>query len=99
MPRSKLAMVAAVGSHEGPWSYVNGVQNIVVEVRGLGDVAGLNLEQQVGKDRGVETVSLNPGRNVVAVAGCLRYRVVKTAPKHDSTPTTVEVFPDANSGS
>ena len=92
MPRSKLAMVAVVGSHEGPWSYVNGVKNIVVEVRGLGDVAGLSIEQQLGEDRGVETVSLNPGRNVVAVANCLRYRVVKTAPEHDSTPTTVEVF-------
>ena len=92
MPRSKLAMVAVVGSHEGPWSYVNGAKNIVVEVRGLGDVAGLDLEQHRGGDQVVETVPLNPGRNVVAVANCLRYRVVKTAPEHDSTPTTVEVF-------
>ena len=92
MPRSKLAMVAAVGSHEGPWSYVNGAKNIVVEVRGLGDAAGLSLERIRGINQAILATPLNPGRNSVVITGYTRYRVVKTAPKHDSTPTTVEVF-------
>lgn len=92
MPRSKLAMVAAVGSHEGPWSYINGVKNIVVEVRGLDDAAGLGIERQRVTDRTVIATPLSSGRNAVVVAGYLRYRVVKVAPEHDSIPTTVEVF-------
>ena len=91
MSRTRLAMAAAVGSHQGPWIMANGHDSAIVTVYGLGPDTSLVLE--IEQRNGLSNfVSLGVGRaKIREMQTCKRYRVVKSAPPGDTVPTGVEL--------
>jgi hypothetical protein len=92
MARSRLGLLAAQGSCNGPWILGNGASRVVARVHGLSLDARVMLIIQ--SDNIHESVALVEGDNLLEMKKHTQYRVKKIG-DHGDTPTTVEfVYPE-----